>query len=158
MLPKPSTPASAAGCDIFMIQCRHKVTAAHVTGHLVKGEAPVEQRLEVVAVQLNGLAVLLNGCSKVALLAKGIPSRMVLVGCAHRCGAAAAQALARVQPQAGLNQAATAAVGNNDMPWALVLHVLSRLWFVSTRKCTCQACDSTSSKGNMQADKEAVAV
>ena len=123
---EPSTPTSAACWDFFIIHCRHQVTAAHVTAHLVQGEAPVEQRLEVVAVQLDGLAVLLDGCSKVALLAKGVPSRMVLVGRAHRCGAAAAQALGRVQPQTGLNHAAIAAVGSNDMPWAVVLHVPSR--------------------------------
>ena len=126
-LSKLSTPTSLACCNFFVSHCRHQVTAVYVTGHLVEGEAPVEQRLEVVAVELDGLAVLLNGCSKVALLAKGIPSRMVLVGRAHRRGAAATQALGRVQPQAGLNQAATAAVGQNDMPWAMVLHVLEQI-------------------------------
>ena len=55
------------------------ITQQAACEYLVPGEAPVEERFEVVGLQSNGLTVLLNGSSKVALLAQAVPLGMVLV-------------------------------------------------------------------------------
>ena len=48
--------------------------------HLVPGESPVEKGLEVMRLHSNGLAVLLYGCCKVALLAEAVATSMMLIG------------------------------------------------------------------------------
>jgi len=47
--------------------------------YLVPWEAPVEEGFEVLRLKSNGLAVLLNGSGKVALLAQAVALAMVLI-------------------------------------------------------------------------------